>query len=126
MIVLFVFYCLGLLLLTVSKSLEFFLPEIYQLEALLGGDKLMHLELSLLLSILACFASQQLIYLKSLSLPWRLLLVQGVLIVGLVIDEAHQQIASSRRFEWLDLSYGVFGLVIGVVTYLLFITIRRA
>lgn len=117
---------MGLLLLTVSKSLELFLPEIYQLEALLGGDKLMHLKLSLVLSILACFASQQLKLLRSFNLLWRLVFVQGVLMTGLLMDEAHQQIASSRRFEWLDLSYGVFGLVIGLSIYLIFITIRRA
>jgi len=125
LIVIFAIYCLGLLSLTASKSLELFLPEIYQLEAFLGGDKLMHLKLSLLLSILACFASQQLHLLKTLSLSWRLLLIQGVLVAGLIIDEAHQQITSSRRFEWLDLSYGVFGLVIGLIIYLLFIIIRR-
>lgn len=129
MIATFAIYCVGLLLLTTSKSLELFLPEIYQLEAWLGGDKLMHLKLSLVLSILACFASQQasqqLGFLKSFNLLWRLVFVQGVLVVGLVIDETHQQVASSRRFEWLDLSYGVTGLAVGLMIYLLFITIRR-
>lgn len=125
MIATFAIYCVVLLLLTTSKSLGVFLPEIYQLEALLGGDKLMHLKLSLVLSILACFASQQLSLLKPLTLLWRLVFVQGALIVGLMIDEAHQQVASSRRFEWLDLSYGVAGLAMGLMIYLLFITIRR-
>jgi hypothetical protein len=126
LIVTFAIFCCGLLLLTTAKSLELFLPEIYQLEALLGGDKLMHLKLSLLLSLLACFASQQLSLLRSINLPSRLLFVQGVLVAGLLIDEAHQQIASSRRFEWLDLSYGIGGLVIGLLIYLLIVSIKRA
>ena len=85
----------------------------------------MHLKLSLVLSVLACFASQRSRLFTSFNLLWRLVIVQGTLVVGLMIDEAHQQLASSRRFEWLDLSYGVAGLFIGLVIYLLFITIRR-
>jgi hypothetical protein len=116
-IFLFIAYCLLLLLLTTFKSAELFLPAIYQLEAWLGGDKLMHLKLSILLSLFACMAAQGFKYLAALKLVWRLFFIQIFLMLALLLDESHQYLAYSRRFEWLDYYYGISGLFIGLGIY---------
>ena len=98
-------YLLFLALLSVCKSAEIFLPYIYQFEAYLGGDKLMHFKLALLLGVLAAVT----FYRK------QMLVVILLLVVALVIDESAQYVLSCRRFEWLDGLYGVAGLALGVL-----------
>jgi VanZ family protein len=115
--VFFSFYCCLLLILSFFKSAELFLPAIYQLEALLGGDKLMHFKLSILLSLLACAGALKLKLWGDLKRGWKFFLIQLVLMMALLLDESFQYFASTRRFEWLDYLYGISGLFIGLVLY---------
>lgn len=100
---LFLVYLAFLVLLSVCKSAEIFLPYIYQFEAFLGGDKWMHFKLALLLGFFAV----------SVFSAKKLVLVLLVLLIGLFVDEAMQYLLASRRFEWLDALYGVSGLLFG-------------
>lgn len=127
MIYLFILYGITLLSLSIFKTSELFLPAIYQFEAWLGGDKLMHLKLSIVLSILASIAAQKLTAKKALGLNifWRLIAVHTCLGMGLLMDEAHQHLSSARRFEWMDFSYGLAGLSIGLSIYGGFWLLRR-
>lgn len=121
-VILLIYGCF-LISLSVFKTSEIFLPYIYQLEAFLGGDKLMHLKLSAVLSILALFAlisnNKQ-----GLKLLVHALGICFLLITGLMLDELHQALISTRRFEWLDFAYGVSGISIGLAAYLTFILLR--
>lgn len=119
MIIVFVAYCVFLLALSVLKSTESFLPAIYQFEAWLGGDKLMHLKLSALLSLLACIVSHEFKRLYALNIIWRVFVIQLLLTLSLLADEAHQYLMATRRFEWADFSYGAAGLLIGLFAYLI-------
>ncbi|MBQ0727892.1 MULTISPECIES: VanZ family protein [Thalassolituus] len=96
------------------------MPSINALEHWLGGDKWMHLKLATILSFLACFASERVI---EFALGRRILAVFGFLVAALLLDEAHQYIVASRRFEWLDSAYGVCGLVGGIAIYLVVLMI---
>lgn len=113
----------GCFLITLSffKTAEIMLPTIYQFESLLGGDKLMHLTLSSLLSLIALWALVPSL-LKGLELNvirWLLwcLGICALLTTGLLVDELHQAFVKSRRFEWLDLAYGVGGVGIGFIIF---------
>ncbi len=128
--VLLVAYGCLLIALSAFKSAELFLPTIYQLEAFFGGDKLMHLKLSIGLSYLALFALVNTSdSIKLASVLWRAFAVCMLLISGLLLDELHQALVSTRRFEWWDLAYGMAGIGIGFVVYiwgfLLRVTIKR-
>jgi hypothetical protein len=125
LIFVFIIYCFLLLMLSVFKSAEFFLPAIYQFEAWLGGDKLMHLKLSIVLSVLACFVVNKIKPDLPLNKFWRLALMQFFLLVCLLIDETHQYLAASRRFEWLDFYYGASGLLIGLSLYCTVLILNR-
>jgi hypothetical protein len=113
-------------MLSFFKSAELFLPAIYHFEAWLGGDKLMHLKLSIILSVLACFVSNNIKKGFPLNTVWRLLLMQLFLVSCLLLDEAHQNLAPSRRFEWLDFYYGARGLLIGLSFYCCFLGLKMA
>ncbi|WP_276666227.1 VanZ family protein [Thalassolituus oleivorans] len=115
MVPLFFAYSIFLVALSVCKSAEWFLPTINALEHWLGGDKWMHFKLAVTFSFLACFVSERVM---GFALGRRILAVFGFLVAALLLDEAHQYIVASRRFEWLDLAYGVCGLVGGIVIYL--------
>jgi VanZ family protein len=104
-------------MLSFFKSAELFLPSIHQFEVWLGGDKLMHLKLSTLLSFLACAGVHKLKLWGELKLLWKLFFIQLFLTIALLLDESHQYFASTRRFEWLDYSYGISGLFIGLTLY---------
>jgi hypothetical protein len=112
-------------MLSVFKSAEFFLPTIYQFEVWLGGDKLMHLKLSIILSVLACFVVNKIKPDFPLNKIWRLALMQFFLLACLLIDETHQYLAASRRFEWLDFYYGASGLLIGLSIYCAVLILNR-
>ncbi|MFT6859657.1 MAG: VanZ family protein [Thalassolituus oleivorans] len=120
MLPLFIAYGALLVVLSVCKTAEWFLPSINALEHWLGGDKWMHLKLATILSFLACFASERVI---EFALGRRILAVFGFLVAALLLDEAHQYIVASRRFEWLDSAYGVCGLVGGIAIYLVVLMI---
>ena len=120
MVLLFIAYGALLVVLSVCKTAEWFLPTINGIEHWLGGDKWMHLKLATILSFLACFASERVI---ESALGRRILAVFGFLVVALLLDEAHQYIVASRRFEWLDSAYGVCGLVGGIAIYLVVLMI---
>jgi VanZ family protein len=122
----FTFYCFFLLMLSFFKSAELFLPAIYQFEAWLGGDKLMHLKLAFVLSLLACFAANSIKRNFLLNAFWRLLFIQLFLASCLLLDEAHQYLAPSRRFELMDFYYGVGGLLIGLLSYCCFLGVKIA
>ncbi len=129
-VVLLVAYGCLLIALSAFKSAELFLPTIYQLEAFFGGDKLMHLKLSIGLSYLALFALVKAgDDVKLLSVLLRASAVCTLLISGLLLDELHQALVATRRFEWWDLAYGMAGIGIGFVVfiwgYLLRVTIKR-
>jgi hypothetical protein len=115
--VVFTFYCFFLLMLSFFKSAEWFLSAIYQFEVWLGGDKLMHLKLSLILSVLASFAASSISKGFPLNVFWRLLFIQLFLVSCLLLDETHQYVMLSRRFEWMDFYYGASGLFIGLFIY---------
>ena len=121
-VILLIYGCF-LISLSVFKTSEIFLPYIYQLEAFLGGDKLMHLKLSAVLSILALFAlipnGKQ-----GLKLLAHAFGICFLLITGLMLDELHQALISTRRFEWLDFIYGVSGISMGLAVYLTYVLLR--
>ena len=121
-VILLIYGCF-LIALSVFKTSEILLPYIYQFEALLGGDKLMHLKLSAVLSILALFA-----LIPNRKQGMRLLAhalgICFLLVTGLMLDELHQALISTRRFEWLDFVYGVSGISMGLVAYLTFVLLR--
>lgn len=115
-----------LIALSACKTAEIFLQPIYQLEDLLGGDKLMHLKLSAILATLALIAlipnSKD-----GLKVVLHAFGICLLLILGLMTDEFHQALISTRRFEWLDFAYGVSGIGIGLAGYLIgCVTIRTA
>jgi hypothetical protein len=113
-------------MLSFFKSAELFLPANYQFEVWLGGDKLMHLKLSVVLSVLACFAASSIKKGLPLNTVWRVLFMQLFLVSCLLLDEAHQYLAPSRRFELLDFYYGAGGLLIGLSIYCCFLGINNA
>jgi hypothetical protein len=113
-------------MLSFFKSAEVFLPAISQFQLWIGGDKLMHLKLSSVLSVLACFVACNIMKNFVIHTFWRLLFIQLFLIFCLLLDEAHQYLALSRRFEWLDFYYGVFGLLIGLSVYCCFLGLKMA
>ena len=121
-VALFVVYAVVLVGLSGFKSAELYLSQIHGLEHWLGGDKWMHFKLSALLSILACFASERVLDLAPIK---RILCVLCVLLISLVVDEALQYGVSSRRFELLDLAYGISGLLSGILGYLAVTAIKR-
>lgn len=108
-------------LLSIFKSAEIALSTLYEIERWFGGDKWMHFKLSGILAVLACFASERVLDLAPIT---RTLRVLPVLVVALVIDEALQYLTASRRFELLDLAWGVTGLLAGVLGYLLVVLVR--
>ena len=136
-----VLYGCCLIALSLFKTTEFFLPTIYSLESWLGGDKLMHLKLSAILTVLALLALVSKgegagVHLgvngSAHSALKAVLFSLGIcflLVAGLLFDELHQALVSTRRFEWYDLAYGVSGISIGFsvfwLGYLLRITVRR-
>jgi hypothetical protein len=126
LILVFTVYCLVLLALSFFKSVELFLPFIHQMEDWLGGDKLVHMKLSLVLSFFACIVSREVRKDIKINLPLRLFFMQIVLIIGLLLDEAHQYVMLSRRFEWMDFYYGASGLFIGLLVYCGLLFIRLA
>jgi glycopeptide antibiotics resistance protein len=119
----YVFILYGALLLTLSvfKSAEVALPTVYGFERWLGGDKWMHFKLSGILAILACFASERVLDLAAIK---RTLHVFPTLVLALAIDEALQLLTVTRRFEFLDLAWGVSGLLAGALGYLLVVFVR--
>ena len=112
----FVIYGCLLVSLSVLKTAEMFLPAISALESWLGGDKLMHLKLSFGLAVLALMTFVQIETTAKRIL--HSLVVCLILISGLFADEFHQALVSTRRFEWLDLSYGVAGIFMGFLLFL--------
>lgn len=117
----FIVYGALLLVLSVLKSVEVALPTVYGIEHWLGGDKWMHFKLSGILAILACFASERVLDLAAIK---RTLRVLPVLVLALAIDEALQFMTATRRFELLDLAWGVLGLLAGALGYLLVVFVR--
>jgi hypothetical protein len=113
-------------MLSLFKSAEVFLPAISQFQLWVGGDKLMHLKLSSVLSLLACFVACNIMKNFVIHVFWRLLFIQLFLTSCLLLDEAHQYLALSRRFEWLDFYYGAFGLLIGLSVYCCFLGLKMA
>ena len=73
----FLCYACCLALLSLFKTAEMFLPFIYDLERFLGGDKLMHLKLSFILTLLALIAF------NSLVAPMRSFAIRSLLIIFL-------------------------------------------
>ena len=120
-LLIFLTYGVLLLLMSVSKTAEWLLPQITWLEHTLGGDKWMHFKLSILLAVLACLASAQVLDLRPIS---RALVVFGILLFALALDEALQYGLASRRFELLDLAYGSAGLLCGTLGYFVVGTLR--
>jgi hypothetical protein len=122
----FLIYACCLALLSLFKTAEMFLPSIYDLERFLGGDKLMHLKLSFILTLLALIAFNSLVT-PMRSFAIRSLLIIFFITIGLLADELHQTMVLTRRFEWLDFSYGAYGVLIAGLAYtLLFMLLRMS
>lgn len=113
---LFLIYGCCLIVLSVFKTSEIFLPYIYRFEDFLGGDKLMHLKLSFLLTVMALVA-----LMPSTKDSFKVLFyavgISACLILGLAMDELYQDWASTRRFEWMDFAYGASGIGLGLLLY---------
>lgn len=107
-------YTLFLLLLSGLKSAQLGLSVISVLEASLGGDKLMHFYLALLLSFLA-WPVALLINNKKCNLFIVAALLIAFLSASLALDELHQLLVVSRHFELKDTLFGVSGLVTGLL-----------
>ena len=122
-VLLFVSYVATLISLSAFKSLEIYLPTLFLIERLMGGDKWMHLKFSAILSILACFASERVLDLAAFR---RMLVVLMSLMLALAIDESLQYLLVSRRFEFLDYAYGLSGVVSGISLYALILAARSA
>ncbi len=106
-----------LIALSIFKTSEIFLPQIYQFEAFLGGDKWMHFKLSSLLAFIALLTFTPTTK-EIFKLMIRTITICILLVAGLLMDEFHQALASTRRFEWLDFIYGLSGIGLGLVCYL--------
>ena len=106
-----------LIALSIFKTSEIFLPQIYQFEAFLGGDKWMHFKLSSLLAFIALLTFTPATK-ENYKLIVRTIIICILLATGLLMDEFHQALASTRRFEWLDFIYGLSGIGLGLVCYL--------
>ena len=113
-VILLLLYGLFLLLLSGLKSAQLCLPVISTLEVVLGGDKLMHFYLALLLSFLA-WPVALLINNKKYSTSIVFTLLFGFLSLLLALDELHQLLVGSRYFELKDTLFGVAGLIMGFV-----------
>ena len=118
----FIVYLLFLVLMSTFKSLEIFIPQIHALEHWFGGDKVMHFVLAALLSLLACFASEQVFRLKTSK---RILTILATLSACLLLDELLQYQVPSRKFDLMDLAAGYSGLLAGSVIYLLIGFVRK-
>ncbi|MBL4799491.1 MAG: VanZ family protein [Oleispira sp.] len=125
LIIIFVLYCFFLLTLSALKSAGLFLPLLLQFQAMLGGDKLMHLQLATILSLLACLAFQIFFVRKAIDLIWQLLVIFVVLSTALLLDELHQYLLSSRHFELMDTVFGILGIAIGLVVYCAVVVIKN-
>jgi len=113
-VVLLLLYGLFLLLLSGLKSAQLCLIAISTLEVALGGDKLMHFYLALLLSFLA-WPVALLINNKKYSASIVFTLLFSFLSLLLALDELQQLLVSSRYFEFKDTLFGVSGLAMGLV-----------
>ncbi len=116
-LILFVLYCALLLLMSGFKSAEMYLHYINGLEKWLGGDKLMHLYLAMVLALLAMPVARAVNY-KNKALNVFTLFV--ILIACLLLDELHQAMLGSRHFDWHDTLFGGLGLIIGLSIRLFF------
>lgn len=123
---LLVFFVYGffLVLLSFFKTIEIFLPYIHALEAGLGGDKLMHLQLATLLTTLAllAFGSHASLKKKASSMTFLQVAIRGIFVCliiasGLLADELLQSMVSTRRFEWSDFNYGASGIAASAIIY---------
>ncbi len=113
-VILLLLYGLFLLLLSGLKSAQLCLSFISTIEVGLGGDKLVHFYLALLLSFLA-WPVALLINSKKYSASIVFTLLFGFLSVLLILDELHQLVLISRHFELQDTLFGVSGLAMGLV-----------
>ncbi len=116
-VMLFVLYCAALLLMSGFKSAEMYLHYINGFEKWLGGDKLMHLYLAMVLAFLAMPVARAVNY-KNKALNVFTLFI--ILITCLLLDELHQVMVGSRHFDWHDTVFGGLGLIIGLSIRLFF------
>jgi len=116
-VIVFVLYCALLLLMSGFKSAEMYLQAINGFEKWLGGDKLMHLYLAMVLAFLAMPVARAVNY-KNKALNVFTLFI--TLMACLLLDELHQAGVGSRYFEWQDTLFGGLGLIIGLSVSLFF------
>ncbi len=116
-LMLFVLYCAALLLMSGFKSAEMYLHYINGFEKWLGGDKLMHLYLAMVLAFLAMPVARAVNY-KNKTLNVFTLFI--ILIACLLLDELHQAMVGSRHFDWHDTLFGGLGLIMGLSIRLFF------
>ncbi|MDF1762621.1 MAG: VanZ family protein [Oleibacter sp.] len=100
--------------LSVCKSAEWFLPQLYVIEHWLGGDKWMHLTLSTILASLVFFATERKIGMTGVK---RVTILFVILFVLLATDELLQYFVSTRRLDIKDFVAGMTGLVLGLLFY---------
>ena len=116
-LIVFFLYCAALLLMSGFKSAEMYLHYINGFEKWLGGDKLMHLYLAMVLALLAMPVARAVTY-KNKALNVFTLFI--ILITCLLLDELHQAMVGSRHFDSHDTLYGGLGLIIGLTIRLFF------
>ncbi len=116
-VILFVLYCALLLLMSGFKSAEMYLQTINGFEVWLGGDKLMHVYLAMVLAFLALPVARAVNY-KNKALNVFTLFI--ILITCLLLDELHQSMVGSRHFDWHDTLFGGLGLMVGLIVRLFF------
>ncbi|MEY8199707.1 MAG: VanZ family protein [Colwellia sp.] len=116
-VMLFALYCTVLMLMSGFKSAEMYLQYINSLEMWLGGDKLMHLYLALVLAFLALPVASVISVKGKISTVFTLF---AMLMVCLLLDELHQAGVSTRYFDWYDTLFGGLGLMVGLGARLFF------
>jgi len=116
-LIVFFLYCAALLLMSGFKSAEMYLHYINGFEKCLGGDKLMHVYLAMVLAFLALPVARTVNY-KNKALNVFTLFI--LLMMCLLLDELHQAMVGSRHFDWQDTLFGGLGLIAGLIVRLFF------
>jgi len=113
-------YVFFLLILSGCKSFEIMLGHIHALERAVGGDKILHLLLSIPLGLLFFLATEH--YFRRRWL--HIVLGWVVLFAGLLMEELSQFWLATRRFDWFDSLYGFAGILLATLIYLIALVVK--
>lgn len=110
--------CLGALVASIAKSGGWFLAEFSQLEQWLGGDKVLHI----LVSMLCSFSVLLLVWEELAASRYRFWLTVVYIALFLSLDEGLQLLIPHRQFSWGDLSANWLGLLLAIGLWWLYST----